>query len=212
MRREHKSKQSFVDWLNSVGCLIYLPLSQGDLQDKITGNYLTLSGDGSLTWDNSQQMYLCTTPSSNGYVASIPFPYNYSDFSEDQFTKYWTYRRASTSGNFCSTSYLSGGATPVVLMGGGGTLNIANYGSARMMWMMTEGSPRKVYNDWTLVSSSVVYSPNLPSAWANAASTIYFGVAYDYNTRSKQVYMRDILYFNHGLTDAEIATLSTYIQ
>lgn len=212
-RRQHfLNDESYTDWLKSIGCLIYLPLSQGDLQDKITGNYLTLSGNGSLTWDNSQQMYLCTTPSSDGYVASLPFPYNYSDFTEDQFTKYWTYKRVTTSGNFCSTSYSTSGATPVVLMGDGGTLNLANYGSARMMWMMTEGSPRKIYNDWSLIASLSVYSPNLPSSWANTANTIYFGVSYDNNTRGKKAYMKDIIYFNHGLTDAEISTLSTYIS
>ena len=43
MRREHELEQSYIDWLKSLGCVVYLPLSEGDLQDKISGNTLVVN-------------------------------------------------------------------------------------------------------------------------------------------------------------------------
>lgn len=216
MRRQYQKSESedpFISWLRSVGCLIYLPLSEGDLQDKITGNYLTLSGDGSLVWDSTEQMYLCTTPSSYGqYVASLPFPYDYADFSEDQFTKAWAYKRVSTRGQFCSASYITSATSPVVLMGAyKSTMNLPQWDSNKNYWLMIEGSTRYTYLNWAQTSSSSVYSPNLPSAWADSASTLYFGVGYNSNTYSKQVYMSDIMYFGRALTTTEMATLQNWM-
>lgn len=208
MKREHKSEQSFVDWLKSLGCLIYLPLSEGDLQDKITGNYITLTGNGSLTWDSNQQMYLCTTPSSNGYVASIPFPYNYSDFAENKFTKMWTYKRKTTYGRFCNLSSLPN--SPDALTIGAnttGTLILSNWGDNVGKVLFIEGNPRILYYNESFNNQSAVYTPNLPSNWADNANTIYVGITPDSNYTNKQAYMQDLLFFNRALSDPEIQQL-----
>lgn len=62
MRREHfKGQQSYIDWLKSMGCLMYAPL-MSDLKDYISGNSFVPTGDGSYSlqdgWCN------ITTPSS----------------------------------------------------------------------------------------------------------------------------------------------------
>lgn len=209
MRREHISEQSLVDWLRSLGCLIYLPLSEGDLQDKITGNYITLTGNGSLTWDSNQQMYLCTTPSSTGrYVGSLPFPYNYSDFAENKFTKMWTYKRKTTYGRFSNLSSLPN--SPDALTTGGNTtstLILSNWGDNVGKVLFIEGNPRKLYYNESFNNQSAVYTPNLPSNWANNANTIYVGITPDSNYINKQAYMQDLLFFNRSLSDPEIQQL-----
>lgn len=56
-RRNYKVEQSYIDWLKSLGCVLYLPLTQGDLQDKISGAYLIANQGASITWDNSKGAY-----------------------------------------------------------------------------------------------------------------------------------------------------------
>lgn len=209
MKREHKSEQGYIDWLKSIGCLIYLPLSEGDLQDKITGNYITLTGNGSLTWDSTQQMYLCTTSSSTGrYVGSLPFPYNYSDFAENKLTKLWTYKRKTTYGQFCNLSSLSN--NPGALTNGGTamlTLNLSAWDSNVGKLLVIEGDPRMIYFNESFSGQYAVYTPNLPSNWADNANMIYIGITPNSNYTSKQVYMKDCLFFNRALSDSEIQKL-----
>lgn len=52
MRREYIKSKSYIEWLKNLGCLVYLPLSaDGDLEDRISGLSLQLTGQGSLVWD-----------------------------------------------------------------------------------------------------------------------------------------------------------------
>lgn len=38
MKREYKSELSYIDWLKSLGCIAYLPLSNNDFTEYISGN------------------------------------------------------------------------------------------------------------------------------------------------------------------------------
>lgn len=209
MKREHNIFKSYIEWLKSLGCIVYLPLSEGDLQDKITGNYIRLTGDGSLTWDSTQQMYLCTTPSSTERcVGTLPFPYNYSDFAENKFTKLWTYKRKSTYGKFCNFSSspndsdaLTCGGAPIA------TLNVLSWGDNVGKVLLIEGDPRVVYYNESFSDQYPVYTPNLPSNWADNANMIYIGITPDAYYTSKQAYMKDCLFFNRALSDSEIQKL-----
>jgi len=210
-KREHTTLQSgdLIDFLKSIGCIIYLPLAENDFQEKITGNYLQFTGNGSLIWDSDQQMYLCTTPSSTGrYVGSLPFPYNYSDFSENKFTRMWTYKRKTTYGKFCNLSSLSN--NPDALTTGATTsltLNLSSWGNNVGKLLIIEGDPRVVYDNESFSAQGTVYTPNLPSNWANNANTIYVGVTPNSDYMNKQVYMQDCLFFNRALSDSEIQQL-----
>lgn len=62
MKREHKSEQSYIDWLKSLGCKVYMPLTQGDLKDYISGQDATVTGQGSMVWNTTYNMYYFTTP------------------------------------------------------------------------------------------------------------------------------------------------------
>lgn len=70
MKREETSSQSYIDWLKSLGCVFYAPLSNGDLSDNISNQILSLS-NGTVTWDANQNAYKFQGPSSiNNYIAS----------------------------------------------------------------------------------------------------------------------------------------------
>lgn len=106
MRREHNIETSYIDWLKSIGCLIYLPLSyDGDLQDRISGLSLQLTGQGSMIWDNAQQRYKLTSPSSyNQYVAKLDNGLTASSFPDDKYTTCYRIKKITNS----SSKYLRG--------------------------------------------------------------------------------------------------------
>ena len=62
-REEIQQEQSYIDWLKSLGCVFYAPLTQDDLKDYISGNTGVLTGYGSMVWDGNENMYMFTSPS-----------------------------------------------------------------------------------------------------------------------------------------------------
>lgn len=58
MRREAK-QQSYIDWLKSLGCVFYAPLTQNDLTDHIGGTtgVPVNASSGNLVWNSSQNAY-----------------------------------------------------------------------------------------------------------------------------------------------------------
>lgn len=58
MKREHTTPSNpLLDWLQSKNCMLYSPLSQNDTTDWISGNQIIPYGEGSILWDNNQQMW-----------------------------------------------------------------------------------------------------------------------------------------------------------
>ena len=49
MRREHIISESYIDWLKSLGCLVYIPFTE-DMQDKISGISCVPTGDGAYSF------------------------------------------------------------------------------------------------------------------------------------------------------------------
>lgn len=58
MRREHKSEQSYIDWLKSLGCVFYAPLTENEVNDVIGGGVFSLTAGENMTWDSNKQMWL----------------------------------------------------------------------------------------------------------------------------------------------------------
>lgn len=59
MKKEHvfASGNNFENYLKSIGCIFYAPLTQGDLTDHISGaSFIDPSGNA-VQWDDSVQMY-----------------------------------------------------------------------------------------------------------------------------------------------------------
>lgn len=64
MSRRAHFESDYIEWLKSMRCVVYLPLSSnGDLKDYISGVLLTITGYGSMVWDSNENMYKITSPS-----------------------------------------------------------------------------------------------------------------------------------------------------
>ena len=55
MKREHKTTESYVNWLKSLGCVFYAPLTEGDTRDYISGQDMTIIQN--VTWNSSNNSY-----------------------------------------------------------------------------------------------------------------------------------------------------------
>lgn len=86
MKREHYKEQSYIEWLKSLGCLVYLPLSaDGDLQDRISG--IDIVRDiGSFQWNTTKQMYQFNVPASYGGAAVLRNSFDKTMFTTDSLT------------------------------------------------------------------------------------------------------------------------------
>ena len=61
-KREYMARQSYIDWLKSLGCIAYLPLGSNDFTEYISGNTAYTTGYGTYSWDSNAGMYLFTSP------------------------------------------------------------------------------------------------------------------------------------------------------
>lgn len=56
--------------------IFYAPLTQDDLTEHITGNSFTITGDGQMTWDESNQIWHFVTPTTTyKCIMTIEFPW-----------------------------------------------------------------------------------------------------------------------------------------
>lgn len=79
MRREHFIKQSYIDWLRSLGCFVYMPLGENDFTEYISGNIATATGYGSYSWDSDVGMYEFCSPNTNQFPnGALSVPINYT--------------------------------------------------------------------------------------------------------------------------------------
>lgn len=62
MKREQKLEQGYIDWLKSLGCFAYIPLSENDFNEYINGNTAFATSYGSYSYDNNIGMYLFQSP------------------------------------------------------------------------------------------------------------------------------------------------------
>lgn len=62
MSRRHNNGRSYIEWLKSLSCVFYAPLKEDDFTEYISGEPLTVTGNGSMVWDSSRQMYHFTSP------------------------------------------------------------------------------------------------------------------------------------------------------
>lgn len=53
-RREHNIEESYIDWLKSLGCVFYSPLTETETRDLISGSQMQQGNNGTVTWDASK--------------------------------------------------------------------------------------------------------------------------------------------------------------
>ena len=193
----------------------YIPLSyDGDLIDRVSGNVIELSGNGSMVWDATEGMYLITNPATIGqYVGRIAinnYPYK---FPLNSFTSMGQIKRKSTTGYnstpYCSTT-ASGAATQVSY---NNSANLANFPANTLVKSANvidhQNTNRKYYQQGTLYGAVAEHTPYLPSNWS-ATGYVYFGYVAISNHYNSQYWVKELYLFNRALTAEEIYKIQGY--
>lgn len=66
-KREHTISQSYIDWLKSLGCVFYAPLTENETRDLISGSQIQQGNNGTVTWDANEQAWYFQDLYSNVY-------------------------------------------------------------------------------------------------------------------------------------------------
>ena len=208
-RREHITSQSYIDWLKSLGCVFYAPLTEFETRDLISGSQMQQGNNGTVTWDANEQAWFFQDLYANVYdvVASwqnlsLPF-----DISNIGFSLCYEI-------NIYQNGYDSYFGAVIPLVSGGRTIALnARYATSQShIWYKVaqvfpkyEGTSRYsyTYSDGNIVSSvnrgTTRYTGNsltntrVDSNYRN--SNFYSGAKY---------YMRNAMIFNAALTQTQI--------
>lgn len=222
MRREYYIKKGggdpYVDWLKSLGCVTYLPLSaDGDLQDRITGLSLQLTGQGSMVYNATWGGYLVTTPSSTGrYIAKLNSDFNKTLFTNNNFTTLFTLQKITNNSSkfFTQISPITThGDTSIVLdarWGNSGRSSGFPSGIAKVAYVSNGYTNRQCYQQGLLTQTLACYNNYVPQNWQVSGNGLYFAYTQASNKTSTQYYLREAYIFNTALDLATIRKIQGY--
>ena len=208
--REHNTEQSYVDWLKSLGCVFYAPLTENESHDLISGSQMQQGNNGTVTWDANAQAWFFQDLYANVYdvVASwqnLSLPFDITNIGFTLLYELNIYQNGVDSG------YM-GAMLPIVL--GGRTLALnARYATSQLnTWYKVA----QVFPKYEGVSRySYIYSDGNVVRSDNRGTTRYTGnsltnTRVDSNYRNSQFYrnakyyMRNAMIFDANLTQAQI--------
>ena len=209
-RREHITSQSYIDWLKSLGCVFYAPLTEFETRDLISGSQMQQGSNGSVTWDSNEQAWYFQDLYANVYdvVASwqnLLLPFDITNIGFTLLYELNIYQNGVDSG------YI-GAMLPIVL--GGRTLALnARYATSQLnTWYKVA----QVFPKYEGMSRySYIYSDGNVVRSYNRGTTRYTGnsltnTRVDSNYRNSQVYrnakyyMRNAIIFDANLTQSQI--------
>lgn len=219
MRREHIISESYIDWLKSLGCLVYLPLSDnGDLEDKISGVSAQTTGYGTFNWDANRNGYIVKSPSSglpgrstllldNGFTTTW--------FPNNEITVLQTVEMITkTSGCGCRTLSPKSSTTTTIqaisaAYNGSGNCNAWPNGY-RDIGYTTNPSIRNYYQDGGLFRSYTAYSPFLPLNWTMNGTGLFIGTGEGSTYTNTEFSIKNIYIFNRVLDLTTIRKIQGY--
>ena len=221
MRRESQIKDNgYIEWLKSLGCIMYLPLSEnGDLQDRISGLSLQLTGNGSMEWDSTEQMYMITHPSSvvYSYVAILDNGLDATWFPDDNFTTIHSVKMiTNSSSKYFNTIDPNGNTDNTVFAisacyDGTGRTNAWPRTLANVAYVCDHTNlTRHCYQDGGTFLSASEYAGNLPSNWSTQGTGITVGKNRSQYFYSSQYYMKEVYLFNKVLDLTTIRKIQGY--
>lgn len=206
MRREHYESQSYIDWLKSMGCVFYAPLLQGDTRDYISGKPLEQS-NGTFGWDSNIGAYKFTATSSyNVYIAA----WNNLDLNIDinNYEGSWMYEVRLANNRQ---------AVPVVFGGRNFAQSVTPGQVGNNVWakwatsLAISGGGAHRWQYWYINGQRAV----IPAGYDRGANPLVFpsvakerievnNVGTDSAYTNTQFYMRNVYFFNRGLSQDEI--------
>lgn len=212
-------EQSYVDWLKSIGCVVWLPLSEeGDLQDRISGLSLALSSKGSMTWDASQNMYKIYTPNVQfQYVALLNNGLTKDMFTNNCLTTMSTFKKITTTqyGPLTQFAPLSTDDNTIVSMNPlyNATGDALNYPTTNVRLARVESEQERLfYQNGALYTTISPTTQILPRNWVQTNGGLMVGfVRLDHGFyKQKEYYIKDIYIFNTKLTLEQIRKIQGY--
>lgn len=200
MKREYNISKSFIDYLKSLGCVLYLPLGENDYHDYIGGHDLQWTGNGGAAWDANVGMTYIYSPSTLATMATLQSDtINAQSFASDECTSVITFKRKTTTNGkypdwFCMGSN-SMNLIPDPIYNG--TSNMGVWGDDIHNSGMTFSiSGRTWFQDGTIYRTDSTNTQR-PSKWA---SYNWYIACVGNNGRSISCYFKDIMIFNKVLT------------
>lgn len=210
-RREYKSMEQGGGNLPDVpfaeNLVFYAPLTEGDLTEHISGQAMTITGDGGIDYDSAEGAYLITLPTFDTESPSkaVLIADNLSLGLSNQLTTVYSYRELGSAnfrpayfsaGNILSDTYPY--ALPFVFGGARGSANqwktfIQVWDTSQFMTSYKNGS---IYNEQT-ISTTITDSCNSGISIGRRAASFHQG----------SYYLRDLRIYNRALTASEVAQL-----
>jgi hypothetical protein len=208
--REHITSQSYIDWLKSLGCVFYAPLTEFETRDLISGSQMQQGNNGTVTWDANEQAWYFQDLYANVYdvVASwqnLSLPFDITNIGFTLLYELNIYQDGIDSSYF-------GAVIPLVLGGRTIALNARYVTSQLHTWYKVA----QVFPKYEGVSRySYAYSNGNVVQSVNRGTTRYTGnsltnARVDSNYRNSQAYrngkyyMRNAMVFDAALTQAQI--------
>ena len=209
-RREHITSQSYIDWLKSMGCVFYAPLTEFETRDLISGSQMQQGNNGTVTWDANEQAWFFQDLYANVYdvVASwqnLSLPFDITNIGFTLLYELNIYQNGVDGG------YI-GAMLPIVL--GGRTLALnARYATSQLNTWYKVAQVFPKYEG--MIRYSYIYSDGNVVRSDNRGTTRYTGnsltnTRVDSNYRNSQAYrnakyyMRNAMVFDAALTQAQI--------
>ena len=209
----------YLDWLKSLGCVVWLPLSEeGDLQDRISGESLQLSGNGSMTWVASQNMYKIYTPNVQfQYVALLSNGLTNDMFPNNCLTTMSTFKKISTAqyGPLTQFAPLSTDDNTIISMSPtyNASGNASNYPASTLRLARVESDQERLfYSNGALTTTLSPAVQILPQNWIQTNGGLMIGYirSNDIYYKQKEYYIKDIYIFNTKLTLEQIRKIQGY--
>lgn len=212
MRREHNTEQSYIDWLKSLGCVFYAPLTEFETRDLISGSQMQQGNNGTVTWDATEQAWYFEDLNASTYdvVASwqnlsLPFDITNIGFS-------LCYEINIYKNGYIYNNNSMGIILPIML--GGRTVGYnAQYATSQLhIWYKVaivhpkyEGMNRYsyIYSDGNVVKS--VNRGNtryIGNSLTNTRVDSNYRISNDYS--SCKYYLRNAMFFDANLTRTQI--------
>lgn len=211
MKRQHQKEDSL------EGLIIHLPLAyDGDLTDKITGNTIQLTGDGSMVWDNTYGAYKITTPTSaNKQVGFLSADLTPTVFPDDCYTSLVTFRKISTQTNsrqfyiILNTTTTGAQPAPTCMYNGASIMNPypTEFVKLAVVFDPLDTNLRHFYQGGVLYNSYSMHIPYLPSNWGMNPATSGVNLGFSRTNSAyynKQYCIKDLYLFNRALSLDEI--------
>ena len=216
-------RQGYIDYLKSLGCVFYCPFDGvSGTTDLINNVAMTVSGEGSILYDSTLDMYRVQTPSSqgkhtgywnNGITASGTFPNN-------NFTTIYTIKKITSANNksiFGVSPYSDNFRTcqalnPNYNSTGGSSSWPSTVTKVAIAHNYTE-SWRKLYQDGVLYTQASIFAQFVPANWITSNSGLCLGrTPIDSNTSFQSVseYIKDVYIFNTALDLGTIRSIQGF--